>query len=353
MMSQVHSDAVVVDCHNDLGLTLTHRELGERGTLRGRWIPELREGGVNVQVLAVYTEDRAEAALRSTLDMIAAIHREIDLNPADVELCLNGGAIRTAVSAGRIAMMLALEGASAIGTNPELVAVFHRLGVRMISFAHFGRTQLGDGSGEDATGSRLTRAGVATLAEMERLGVMMDVTHLGIAGVDHALEIATRPLVASHSVSRQVWDHHRNLSDEQLHGIALTGGVICANAVPGFIDPEHPSIDRMVDHIEHMVEVAGDDRVGIGTDFCVELFEDIYSDRLDLHVEGIDARQKLDGLFAPRQMSALTDVLVKRGFTERQIRGILGENLLRLFDTEIGVAAADRLTQNARGSLKT
>jgi membrane dipeptidase len=246
------------------------------------------------------------------------------------------------VAAGRIAMVLALEGASALGNNPELVSVFHRLGVRMISFAHFGRTMLADGSGEDATGSRLTRAGVKVLAEMERLGVMMDVTHLGIAGVEHVLELAARPIVASHSVSRQVWDHHRNLSDEQLRGIAQTGGVICANAVPGFIDPNRPTIDRMVDHVEQMVEVAGAEHVGVGADFCVELFEDLYSDKLDLHVEGIDGRQKLDGLWAARQLPALTEVMVRRGFTDGQVKGILGENLLRLFDAELGVAGDTR-----------
>lgn len=339
-MSALHRDAVVVDCHNDLAMTLTHPELRERGTLRGRWIPELREGGVDVQVLPVYTEDKGESALRAALDMIAAVHREVELNPDEVALCLTGEAIRAAVGSGRIALVLALEGASAIGTNPELVSVFHRLGVRMISFAHFGRTQLGDGSGEDATGSRLTRAGVATLAEMERLGVMMDVTHLGVAGVEHVLELATRPLVASHSVARQLRDHHRNLSDSQLRGIASIGGVICANAVPGFVDPERPTVDRMVDHIEHMVEVAGAEHVGVGADFCFEIFEDLYSDRARLFVEGIDARQKLDGLWAARQMPVLTDGLVKRGFTEGQVRGILGENLLRLFDAELGVAAA-------------
>ncbi|MDQ6748955.1 MAG: dipeptidase [Candidatus Dormibacteraeota bacterium] len=339
--SQLHLDAVVVDCHSDLGMTFTHPQLGERGTLRGRWIPELREGGVDAQVLAVYTEDLGDGALRGALAMIAAIHREIQLNPDDVELCLTGAAVADAVRAGRIAMVLALEGASALGTNPELVAVFHRLGVRMISLAHFGRAPLADGSGEDSARSRLTRAGVATLAEMERLGVMMDVTHLGVAGVDHVLELATRPVVASHSVARKLRDHHRNLTDEQIRGIAGTGGVVCANAVPGFIDPQRPNVDRMVDHIEHMVEVAGPGHVGIGADFCVELFEDLYSDRLDLHVEGIDGRQKLDGMWAPRQMPLLTEVLLRRGFTESQVRAVLGENLLRLFQAELGVESAE------------
>ncbi|MHB8507260.1 MAG: dipeptidase [Candidatus Dormibacteria bacterium] len=337
-MNDLHRDAVVVDCHNDLAMTLIHPQLGERGTFRGRWIPELREGGVDVQVLAVYTEDRGDAALRTCLDMIAAVHREVALNPKDVQLCLNGTEVREAVRSGRVAMVLALEGASAIGNNPELVTLFHRLGVRMISFAHFGRTQLGDGSGEDATASRLTRAGVATLAEMERLGVIMDVTHLGIAGVEHVLELATRPLVASHSVARELRDHHRNLSDEQLRGVAATGGVICANAVPGFIDPERPTVDRMVDHLEHMVEVVGAEHIGVGTDFCIELWEDLYSPRFDLHIEGIDALQKLEGLWAPRHLPLLTETMVRRGFSAGQVRGILGENLLRLFDSEMGVA---------------
>lgn len=333
---ELHDAAVVVDCHNDLIETLTHPELGDRGTLRGRWIPDLRQGGIDVQVVPVYAEGKAEGTLRLTLDSIAALYRELESNAEDVELCLDGADVRRAVGAGRIGFVLALEGGSAIGSNPELVLLLHKLGVRMISFAHFGRTYLADGSGEDATMGRLTRAGVATFKEMERLGLLFDVSHLAIAGVDHVLELATRPVVASHSMARAINDHHRNLSDAHIRAIGQGGGVVCANAVPGFIDPGNPNVERMVDHIEHIADVAGAEHVGIGTDFCVELFEELYSPHQKLVLEGIDARQKLEGLWKAPQMPLLTEVMLRRGMTEAQVRAILGGNLLRLFDAELG-----------------
>jgi len=340
-MNNLHRDAIVVDCHNDLVMTLTHPELIDGATLSKRWIPELREGGVNVQVVPVCGEGHDEGALRLSLEYIAALYRELARTP-DAELCLDAESVRRVAGEGRIAMILALEGASCLGSNPEMVRVFERLGVRMISFTHFGRSPLADGSGEDATGSRLSRAGVAVLNEMEELGIIMDVSHLGIGGVEHVLELATRPVIASHSVSRQVWDHHRNLSDDQLRGLAATGGVICANAIPGYIDPQHPTLDRLVDHVEHIVEVAGVEHVGIGTDFCVEIFEDTYPTHAVLYAEGIDGRHKIEGFWAARQMPALTDALVRRGFTDGQVRGILGENLLRVFDAELGIPAGQR-----------
>jgi membrane dipeptidase len=101
------------------------------------------------------------------------------------------------VASGKIALVIAMEGALALGPDESLVEIFYELGVRMISFTHMGRTLLADGSGEDATGSRLPRAGVAVLREMERLGIIFDVSHLGAAGVEHALELVTRPVIAS------------------------------------------------------------------------------------------------------------------------------------------------------------
>ncbi|MHB8509219.1 MAG: dipeptidase [Candidatus Dormibacteria bacterium] len=337
-MNQLHADAIVADCHNDIAQMLVRRhQLGGLGSLKDHWLPELRAGGINVQVMPVSAEGSMEVSLRHTLQQIAAVRREIGENPDDVELCLDGPAIRAAVGRGRIAMVLAMEGASALGDDPGLVQLFHALGVRVLSLTHFGRNWLGDGSAEDATGSRLSAAGIATLAEMERLGMIFDVTHLGKSGVSHILELATRPVIATHSVARAINDHHRNLADEHLAGVAATGGIVCANGVPGFIDPNRPTIDRMLDHVEHMIEIAGVEHVGIGLDFCVEMFELIYPPAMELMIEGIDARQKLEGLWGARQMPALTEAMQRRGFSEAQIRGILGENLLRVFDCELGV----------------
>jgi len=330
---------IVVDCHSDFPWSIQSRPLyGRRGNLRDRWIPEFRAGGIDVQVSAV-SVDLAESALASALQQIAVLQEEVELNPDDAAVCVTGAEIRSAVESGRIAFVLALEGASPLGSDPRLVRIFYQLGVRMISFTHFGRSLLADGSGEDATGSRLTRAGVAVLAAMQRLGILMDVSHLSRTGVDHVLELATRPVIASHSCCRALCDHHRNLTDAQIKGIAATGGVVCINAVPAFVGPDQPTIDRMVDHVLHALELAGEERVGIGTDFCYEILADLYASHIPLVNEGIDSRARIEGLWASRHVPAVTECLLRRGLSEPQVRSVMGGNLLRLFDAELGVPA--------------
>ncbi len=171
----------------------------------------MRAGGVNVQVVPVFAEStHPESSLREALQYVSAFYRVAEANPDSVAHCLDATAIRAALAGGKIVMLLALEGASCLGNEPSLVQVFHRLGVRMISFTHKGRSWLADGSGENDTGGRLIRAGRAALAETERLGILMDVSHLGIAGTDHDLELVTRPVVASHSSARAIGDSRKS-----------------------------------------------------------------------------------------------------------------------------------------------
>jgi membrane dipeptidase len=172
---------------------------------------------------------------------------------------------------------------------------------------------------------------------MERLGILFDVSHLGAAGVEHVLELATRPVIASHSAARALRDHHRNLTDDQLRGIAETGGVICVNLLACFIDPDKPTIDRVVDHYEHIIEVAGIEHVGVGPDFITDIYDDLYPAHAELDSEGLDPRLNLEGLHASRQLPNLTAAFLRRGFPEREVRQILGENCLRVFREVMGV----------------
>jgi membrane dipeptidase len=336
--SRLHREAVVVDAHNDLVLSITAPGLGRRGTFRHRWLPELRAGGVNVQVCPLYSDPQIpEAHLRQTLRQIAALKREAELNPRDLAICRSGLEIDAALADGKIALVIAMEGALALGPDESILEIFYELGVRMISFTHMGRTLLADGSGEDDAGSRLPQAGVAVLREMDRLGIVFDVSHLGAAGVEHVLELATRPVIASHSAARALRDHHRNLTDEQLRGIAATGGVIGLNLLACFVDPENPTIDRVVDHYEHLVEVVGIEHIGVGPDFIADIYDDLYPTHADLSSEGLDTRLNVEGLHASRHLPNLTAALLRRGFSERDVRLILGENYLRVFREVMGV----------------
>ncbi|HSP10222.1 MAG TPA: dipeptidase [Candidatus Dormibacteraeota bacterium] len=337
--AQLHGDAVVVDCHNDIAMSLALRELnGDRGTLKHRWIPELRAGGVDVQVMPIYVGDEPpEAALRSSLFRLQRVLDEVAANPQNVSLCLDGAQIDAATRVGKIAMVLALEGCHQFANDASLVRTFHQLGVRMISFTHFGRTALADGTAEDGTGGRLTRLGVAVLKEMERLGILMDVSHLGIAGVDHILELATRPIIASHSNARAVFDVHRNISDRQLQAIGATGGVIGVNLLPGIVNAEKPTMEGVLEQVDHLVEVVGIDHVGLGPDFIADYFRERYPDSSRLMQEGIDARAEIPGLVRSSDLPRFTEALVDHGYSELQVRKILGENFLRVFRNVMGV----------------
>ncbi|MGB8946348.1 MAG: dipeptidase [Streptomyces sp.] len=340
----LHRRSVLADTHNDLLCAVTARPVDRwAGFFRERWLPQFLAGGVDVQVLPVFIDDtyRPEGALRRTLRMIEAAHRLAEGNADAVRLCGDGTEVDAALADGRIALVLALESAPGVADDIELLETLHRLGVRIASLAHFGRTPLADGSGEDAAGSRLTRAGVAALAEMERIGMMFDISHLGAAGVDHVLELASRPVIATHSSARALRDHHRNLTDDQVRATAANGGVICVNFFAPFLHESDFTLDRLVDHIEHLVSIAGLEHVGLGPDFVQEVMADT-TPPCCAHpvVEGVRTDQFLPGLEGPAGLPLVTEALLRRGWADGDIARVLGGNVLRLFRDGLGRPAS-------------
>ncbi len=337
----LHHRAVVADAHNDLLMAVAARSPEHWGTFfRERWLPQLREGGIDIQVLPVFIDDqyRPEGALRQTLRMIECAHVLAEANADQVALCRNGADIDVALAEHKIALVLALESAPGIDASVELFSTLFRLGVRIASIAHWGRTPLADGSREDATGSRLTAPGVRALREMERLGMLFDISHLGASGVSHVLELATRPLIATHSCARALRDHHRNLTDDQIRGVAGTGGMVCVNFVPDFLtdDEEKVSVDRVVDHIEHVVSVAGIDHVGLGSDFIREVMADVTPPCCE-NADDEDPLFDFPGLEGPAGMPLVSEAMVRRGLPEEDVLKVLGGNMRRLMSIHMGV----------------
>jgi len=338
----LHDDAVVVDTHNDLIILVDHFDRRDQPDHFARfWLPELRAGGVDVQVLPICIEEQfqSEGGLRRTLLLIERIHRLVAEHSDDVALCLTGADIDAATSSGRIALVIALEGAHGIGQDPALMRTMARVGVRVVSMAHFGRTFLADGSGLDASSrGRLTPEGITALREMEELGIVFDISHLGIAGVEDVLSLATRPFLATHSACLGITDIHRNLGDEQLKAIAELGGVVgVAAAIPFFIDAASPTAERVVDHIEHIVEVAGIDHVGLGPDFIDDYYQSVFGGWVgEWAPPGLGRADVPAEISRPSDLPKITEVMVKRGFEEHDIRKVLGENMLRVLRDVMG-----------------
>ena len=224
----------IVDLHSDLPLALLKRRFErDDDSLRSFWLPRLRAGGVRVVVCAVYIDSQflPESALRRAVQLIDALYEEIEANGDEIELARSVGEIERINAAGKIAALLAFEGAEPLGLDLAALRLFHRLGLRMLSFAWMRRTAFGDGTWENDSRGGLTRLGRQAVREMNRLGIVVDVSHASDRTTWDILETATAPVIASHSNARALCDHPRNLTDEMIRAIAATGGLVGIVAV--------------------------------------------------------------------------------------------------------------------------
>jgi membrane dipeptidase len=264
--------------HYDLGMDLYDKR-HERGVLVRDYRDDMRAGGMGVVGAAIYLEDRylPEMALRVALGQIARIVEETREPEAalDFALCRSHAELEAAGAARKIALVLTMEGVEPIGTDLNLLRIFHELGVRMIGLTHVRRNMAGDGgvfAREGSSRHGLTAFGKDVVRTCEALGIMVDLAHINPAGFDDMLSIATKPLSVSHSNARKHFNIERNMTDDQIRAVGACGGVIGVNAVLVSPDKTSTTIDRYVDHVEHIVALAGIDAVGIGFDFFERIF---------------------------------------------------------------------------------
>lgn len=323
----------VGDCHNDLLIGCLHlRERGASDPFGDFWLGQLRSGGVVLQVLPVYIEEQhvGEGALRRSLMLLEEAYRIEQAHPSDVAICTTGPQIDAAIESGRIACVLALEGAEGVGRDLDVLAVYHRIGVRMIAMTWNRRTMMADGIGERDTGGRLTTLGVEAVAEMERLGIVVDVSHLSEQGFWHVAEVATRPFVASHSSCRALQDHPRNLTDDQVRAIGAAGGFVALNAFGPFL-ADDPDVASLVAHARHAIGLIGADRVALGMDFMLDLMRQV-DPILGGALVSIDDIPFAEGLRRPADLAGVASRLVDALGPEAG-SAVAGETLRRHLST--------------------
>jgi membrane dipeptidase len=313
----------IMDAHCDtlLDIAAGRRRLAERDKGGHIDLPRMAEGGVSSQIFAIYVEPEylPGAGARQALRLVDVFCREIEENCDSIVFAVRAGDVARARDEGKIAAFLSIEGGEALDGCIELLRVFYRLGVRLMTLTWSRRNELGDGAYEEGTRGGLTRFGVDVVREMDRLGIVVDVSHLSEATFWHVMEVSTKPLIASHSNARALCGHSRNLSDEQAKALADRGGVVGVTFVGPFLGDGRQSVQGVVDHIDHFAGVIGTDHIAIGSDF-----------------DGVPDGSLPEGLPDVSRMPAIIDELARRGYSDAAIRSIMGENLLRTVEGVIG-----------------
>ena len=327
-----------------------------------------RAGGLHAEFFAIWAEPETWAGCfhQRTLQLLDAVHEQARRFPESFAICTTTKEVRAAKASGRFAAMLGIEGGHSIENSLVLLRTYFQLGARYMTLTWNNTNDWCDSSGDAERHGGLTAFGREVIGEMNRLGMLVDVSHVSDAAFFQVLKMSAAPVIASHSSARAVTAAPRNLSDEMVRALAKQGGVVMVNFFSAFIDeawraawnaqrPEREAAERslrlhyrergeplpfsaqlrldrtfaeeivpapltsLIDHFDHLLRVAGTDHVGIGSDF-----------------DGIPCAP--DGIGSAADLPRITAGLLQRGWRSEELRGLLGENILRVLD-EAGRAA--------------
>jgi len=376
--------AIVIDTHNDITTGMTNYDFdlaGEPPFPYRTNIERMKKGGLTGEFFSLYVRPWYVAnggAARRTLDMIDSVYRAVERHPNELMLATTAADIRRAKAQRKVACLMGIEGGHAIEDSLATLREFHRLGVRYMTLTWNNTNDWADaGRGEKKYGG-LNDFGREVVREMNRLGMMVDVSHVSDDTMSDALDVSTAPIIASHSSARALSDVPRNIPDDLLKRIAKNGGVVNVNFYSVFVDtttfsprsnardaelkaqqdalnvkykddPERSAeesskleashqlpplpISKLIDHFEHIIKVAGIDHVGIGADF-----------------DG--ANDMPEGARDVSMLPNITYELLKRGYSERDILKVLGGNMLRVMTEVERVARTNGTKISGGGSLK-
>ena len=331
-VQRLHSHGLV-DMHFDMPMDL-YEKRNRPDVLTAHYLPEFEAGDIGLIGAAIYIEDRymPEQALRVGLDQIARVYAEVAKTDR-FAICKTFDQIAAARAAGKIALLLTMEGAEPLGDDLNLLRVFYELGVREICLTHARRNAAGSGGIFSPKGSPrdgLTAFGRELIQECERLGIIIDLAHINPQGFEDIVSLTTKPLIVSHTNARKFYDIERNISDDQIRAVGQRGGVVGINAILVSSRAEESHVDRYVDHIQHVIDLIGIDGVGIGFDFCEYLFTQLPPEIIEELAAKLTRPHFIADLTNHTHARNLTRKLIERGFSDDAIEKILFRNWMRI-----------------------
>jgi membrane dipeptidase len=374
----LHFRSLVIDTHDDTTQRLLDPsfDLGARHSDGNVDIPRMREGGLGAIFFSIYIPGTITGpeAVKRALDQIDAVRECAAKHPNDLVLAVTAADVHRARQAGRIAALMGVEGGHMIADDLGVLRIYAALGVRYMTLTHMVNTDWADSSTDKPAHNGLTDFGKQVVREMNRLGMMIDISHVSDKTFYDALEVSEAPLIASHSSCRALCDTPRNMTDDMIRALAAKDGVIQINYHVGFLSPQfrdaekaHPEVEKEIDdevkrrcgdkvgceevalntvtraamtqgklpsvewtaiveHIDHAVKLVGADHVGLGSDF--------------------DGAVMPFGMDDASHVPQITDALMKKGYPEADIQKIVGGNTLRVM--EAAEATAKRLQGEKR-----
>jgi membrane dipeptidase len=387
---KIHKKAIVIDGHNDIPTPMYDEDYDLATPTRGKFhldgdpfhsdLQRFKESGLTGEFFSIYVSAsfvKTGGSASHALNLIDATYRAVEKYPNQLMRCTTVDDVRRAKKLNKMCALMGIEGGHAIEDSLATLREFYRLGVRYMTLTHNNTNNWADAHRDEPRNNGLSDFGKEVVREMNRLGMLVDISHVSVKTMSDALDVSTAPIIASHSSARALNDHTRNVPDDILKLIAKNGGVVMVNFYPSFLDARTnaeenersarlkpqidalkekykdnkeayneaerelfaanpiymPSYTRIVDHIDHIKAVAGIDYVGIGAD-C-------------------------DGIpFLPLGMNGMEDLplvtyeMLRRGYSEQDIRKVLGENFLRALAQAEKVARIESRKISGDGSLK-
>lgn len=329
---EILKNTVVVEGHRDVYEQLYRKSIGEETPIRDAIAPRLIRDGINVCVYAISGDSYSHSQntgryLDTALENIDMFLAEAPKSEGMISLIRTRSDLPEKVRPGNISFLLHFEGGMPLQGSIHQLRNFYRLGLRSMQLTWNFRNELGDGVWENRTKGGLTRFGVEVIKEMNRLGMVVDLSHMNREGFFQSLEVATAPLIVSHANACALLDNPRNLGDDQLKAIAAQGGLVGIFALPDRVAKKDANLEDLLKHLDYMVELMGIEHVALGLDF---IKYDGPRTLKDQH-HPLHKRTYVKDFEEIEDMPKLIEGLVRHGYKEKEIALILGGNSLRVF----------------------